>query len=236
MSHFTVAVFSDGTKTVEQLLAPYQENNMGNCPKAYLQFYDIEDEYRAEYEEKKKNKGAEFEEEYPSWTEYIENYCEIDKDPETGHYGYWENPNAKWDWWQIGGRFAGCKGRTEGKVKEYDFTPDEKIYKESCRFWEIAIEGQPLLKGEEKPYILYKTEYYKDRYHDKENYARIQSNFNTWAVITPDGAWYQQGQMGWWLFSDETHEEAEDWYKNYKARFIDTADPEWELTIVDCHI
>lgn len=37
MSHFTVAVFSDGSKTVEKLLAPYQENNMGDCPKEYLE-------------------------------------------------------------------------------------------------------------------------------------------------------------------------------------------------------
>ena len=29
MSHFTVAVFTDGTKSLEELLAPYQENNMG---------------------------------------------------------------------------------------------------------------------------------------------------------------------------------------------------------------
>lgn len=24
-----------------------------------------------------------------------------------GRYGYWHNPNAKWDWWQLGGRWAG---------------------------------------------------------------------------------------------------------------------------------
>lgn len=28
MSHFSVAVFSDEKKTVKELLAPYQENNM----------------------------------------------------------------------------------------------------------------------------------------------------------------------------------------------------------------
>jgi hypothetical protein len=31
----------------------------------------------------------------------------IAKDEETGKYGYWENPNAKWDWYQLGGRWAG---------------------------------------------------------------------------------------------------------------------------------
>lgn len=32
--------------------------------------------------------------------------CE-ESDPETGRYGYWENPNRKWDWYQIGGRWTG---------------------------------------------------------------------------------------------------------------------------------
>lgn len=28
-------------------------------------------------------------------------------DKKTGRYGYWRNPNAKWDWWTIGGRWSG---------------------------------------------------------------------------------------------------------------------------------
>lgn len=36
MSHFAVAVISDGTKTIEELLAPYQENNMEDCRKSSL--------------------------------------------------------------------------------------------------------------------------------------------------------------------------------------------------------
>jgi hypothetical protein len=39
--------------------------------------------------------------------------------------------------------------------------------------------------------------------------------------------------MGWWGIS--SNEEA-DWDKKYKERFIDTANPAWILTIVDCHI
>ena len=46
MSHFTVAVITESLDKVDELLAPYQENNMGNCPKEYLEFYDIEEEYR----------------------------------------------------------------------------------------------------------------------------------------------------------------------------------------------
>lgn len=52
MSHFACAVIMDGTKTLEELMAPYQENNMENVPEQYLEFRDETDEYRKEYEEK----------------------------------------------------------------------------------------------------------------------------------------------------------------------------------------
>jgi len=29
------------------------------------------------------------------------------RDPRKGRYGYWENANAKWDWYTVGGRWAG---------------------------------------------------------------------------------------------------------------------------------
>ena len=40
MSHFTVGVFIDTKKDKKlgDLLAPYQENNMGDCTKEYLEF------------------------------------------------------------------------------------------------------------------------------------------------------------------------------------------------------
>jgi len=57
--------------------------------------------------------------------------------------------------------------------------------------------------------------------------------FTTFAVILPDGKWYEKGEMGWWACV--SNEEAE-WEEKYKERFLDNADPEWTLTIVDCHI
>lgn len=38
---------------------------------------------------------AEYAEDYQGWTQH------------EGAYGYWHNPNAKWDWWVVGGRWAG---------------------------------------------------------------------------------------------------------------------------------
>lgn len=71
MSHFSVLVIGDN---VEGQLAPFQENNMGDCPKQYLEFTADEDS---------------------------------EVDDITGKKGYWKNPNAKWDWYRVGGRWAG---------------------------------------------------------------------------------------------------------------------------------
>jgi|GEM_PF-4254326 len=39
--------------------------------------------------------------------EYIQENYGYQKNPDTGEWGLWENPKAKWDWYQIGGRWRG---------------------------------------------------------------------------------------------------------------------------------
>lgn len=169
MSHFTVAVITKGMPygdAIEKALAPYQENNMGDCPKEFLEFHSMSAEYKDEYEtgttkrvrtkdgnllhpwdsslfvevteeeyEKAKAEGRRtsftsiphkkwsaqvrfesigaelvnlpWKEVYATFEEYLESWHDATKDEEVDDYGYWENPNAKWDWWQIGGRWAG---------------------------------------------------------------------------------------------------------------------------------
>ena len=53
MSHYTVAVIVDklDENEVAKMLAPYQENNMGDCPREYLAFNSITEEYKKTYEE-----------------------------------------------------------------------------------------------------------------------------------------------------------------------------------------
>lgn len=53
MSHYTVAVIVDklDENEIAKMLAPYQENNMGDCPREYLAFNSITEEYKKTYEE-----------------------------------------------------------------------------------------------------------------------------------------------------------------------------------------
>lgn len=120
-------------------------------------------------------------------------------------------------------------------MKHIDFSMDQEAYEDALRFWDVAVNHKEAEPGEEYT-TFFKEEYYREYYGDRETYARHQAQFSTFAVVTPDGVWHEKGRMGWFGCSGETADEAKDWEDHYKERFIDTADPEWFLTIVDCHI
>lgn len=169
------------------------------------------------------------------------------------------NPKSKWDWYSIGGRFPGrLKAKTghhgEGsafrnnpridgefdsaRVGDIDFSLDMNEYNKAIRYWEVVVEKQPLKENENKDnfFNFYRDGYYEEYYKDKETYATICASCNTYAVVTPDGKWHEKGQMLYFGLSSETADESLDWDLHYKERFLDTADPDWTLTIVDCHI
>ena len=179
MSHFTVMVrvspelasAHDGNinAAVTAMLAPYQANNMGDCPRQYLTFYDQETEYLEEYETGSvemveiedgtrvwpwderfrvpgtfglggsthappahlKRVQVPHKERYPTFDEFCSDYHSSRRDPEKGRHGYWENPNKKWDWWVIGGRWTGffpVKAGAEiriGKPGAFSSPPDQ---------------------------------------------------------------------------------------------------------------
>jgi hypothetical protein len=138
MSHFTVLVIGDNP---EAQLEPYQENNMGDCPKEYMTFNDIEANERADYLAADKD----IKKKYPTFEEYIEDYVGYKKDEKTGKYGYWSNPNAKWDWYTLGGRWhdffklkqgtSGYKGTNRSDEKEKDG------YADSAQMKDIDFKG-----------------------------------------------------------------------------------------------
>ncbi|GIP08174.1 hypothetical protein J1TS5_03440 [Paenibacillus macerans] len=295
MSHFTVAVITDDLDKLEKLLAPYQENNMGDCPREYMEFNDVEEENRKSYEtdtvtrvkledgklvketdsrfavqdnrdpwpttryvvpEHLERIEISIKEEYPTFEEYIENYVGYSKDPEIGKYGYWENPNAKWDWWTLGGRWSdslllktgsradvaqikdiffiqeaivptGLSVEIEGFHVPASLAPTFQLAaSEASQEWGTVISGQG----------FYKPEYYLKRFRDKETFINESLSFSTYAVITPDGVWHAKGEMGWFGMSSESPEEAQEFSNSYFDTFIKNANPEHYLAVVDCHI
>ena len=175
---------------------------------------------------------------------------DADVDPITGKKGYWHNPNARWDWYSIGGRWAGklklkkAEGVGTGvkccdtaRVRDCDFSPDEEEYREAIRCWEIAVEGSPMTEEEREKYVLlYKGEYYIQQFGSKENYAKQMSDFSTYAFITADGEWHETGRMGWFGVDDATRESREAYREAFTDYLEEAREQDLLITIVDCHI
>ena len=82
----------------------------------------------------------------------------------------------------------------------------------------------------------YSKEYLKAKFPTEEEYKKSITKFSTHAVLTPDGEWHEPGEIGWWGSTSATLEQDIEFEKNYEEKFIKAANPEWKLTIVDCHI
>ena len=229
MSHFTVAVFHRPDQDIETLLAPYDETLR---VEPYVEFTREE---AIAYARKHYKSVADMSDDR-CYAYMAEDY----KTDAEGNLLSTYNPKSKWDWWTEGGRWAGMlkvdgKKVDSARVADIDFTPDPLEYEAALRYWDVVVEHQEKRPGEE--YVsLYGEQYYLDYYGDRETYARYMTQFSTYAVVTPDGEWHEKGRMGWFGASSETPDEARDWEEHYRERFLDSAEADWLLTIVDCHI
>jgi len=157
MSHFTTIVVTRNGQDPEELLAPYIEQEEDGF-RQYFEF-DVEVEAKdfakraKEIVDELKKDDKELEE----WKQLLKDkkYTEILEKwfggvLHKGDWGYWHNPNAKWDWYAFGGRWAGYfkakKGKT-GERGEPSWGRDEKWkypegYYDALRFEDIDWEGQ----------------------------------------------------------------------------------------------
>lgn len=232
MSHYAVAVFHKADQEISDLLAPYDEN-MAVEPYISMSRQEAIDYAREHY------KGYDQKSDEECWQCMADDAGEGMTD-EAGNIYSTYNPKSKWDWWYEGGRWGGMLNRNgesvdSGRFGDLSFPLDEEAYKDALRFWDSYVDHKPDPEGKRHTSI-FKEEYYLEYYGDRETYARQQASFSTYAVVTPDGEWHAPGDMGWFGCSSESGDESRDWYDHYKERFLDTADPDWILTIVDCHI
>ena len=230
MSHFIVAVIHAEDEPLEELLAPYDEC-LEMEPYIEITRQEAIDYMKKNYPKKYKTDQERL--------EFMYRGRDVDED---GNILSTANPEARWDWWVVGGRWKNYLRVKGGQVdsapiKDVDFSLDQKAYEQALRFWSVVVDHEPIsedIEGEYKDF--WGPQYYVDTYGTKENYAKQCAQFSTWAVITPDGEWHECGQMGWFGLSSETKETRDDWYDNYYDRFIANIDPELWITIVDCHI
>ena len=196
-------------------------------------------------------------------------YAEFEEDadgelnPANGKHGYWFNPNAKHDYWMLGGRWRGQLKLQQGKtgrygdaswmrkgesvdptrcdcakVRDCDFTPSEAVRTQAMRYWEVVVECKPLRESEKQEDFIsfYNKEYYLEQYETKEQYADHCSRFHTHSYLTPEGEWVQTGEMGWFGLDDATAESRKA-YESAFAKYLKEAEQQdLFINIVDCHI
>jgi hypothetical protein len=280
MSHYTVAVITDKLNKIGEMLAPYSENMevepyVDETKEAIINSA----KERKERVLQRKEKGEELDKydiEYLNANTDEELYklqiYEDESYDKNGNHLTTYNPNSKWDWYEIGGRWnkillvkeevkdieegtpswgnldsinkkapEGFKWVTGAKIKDIEFEKAiefNNTYNKSIRFWELYVEGQEPQNEEEKEMIkweIYKKEYYIERYETKENYAKINSIFTTWALLDEKG-WHEKGEMGWFAIANDTKDSELLFIEKFTETIQKPENQDKYLVIVDCHI
>lgn len=224
MSHFAIAVITSDPDNLSDMLAPYDE---GISVEPYIR--ETSEEVIKTYKEKT---GA-TEVDINSLIEWAKEWYDEDIDEQCNILTTY-NPNSKWDWYSIGGRWSDLLDNIKGekvlvaKIKDINFNSlrnDPVIINQLKEEWEMNIAGDS----------FYKPEYFIQKYKDLEGYIKYNLTFSTYAVLNNDG-WHEPGQMGWFATTDATVDQERDWNSTYYETFIANVDPELYLIIVDCHI
>lgn len=145
------------------------------------------------------------------------------------------NPDSKWDWHVIGGRWSNYLRLKNGEradyaqIKNIDFSPDKEAYHEALQFWEMHIE-----EGDSPEIAIYSREYYLELFGNKEEYADFEARFTLFALVH-EGVWHEEGEMGLLGTSDTTRESRQEFIK-FVDETLKAVDPDKYLVIVDCHI
>lgn len=146
------------------------------------------------------------------------------------------NPDSKWDWWSVGGRWSGIL-----KLKKSDERRD------ILPFGDIDFDTMTAsnIQKAEKNWAAAEGKNGQDRFlnhgvgkEDTHESFVFERSFPivTFAVITKDGKWHERGSMGWWAIVSDEKETYADWASKYQERFLNNLDSEDVLVILDLHI
>jgi hypothetical protein len=113
------------------------------------------------------------------------------------------NPRARWDWWEIGGRWHGVVQGHE--VIEQQANLDA---------------GGPL---DRTGHLA----------HNMVQVMDLDPGTDFFAILTPDGEWYERGRMGWFGFVQDEKPQR-DW-EAIRSEIL-SAYPRCYIVGIDCHI
>lgn len=147
---------------------------------------------------------------------------------------YVYNPEARWDWWSVGGRWKGWLKTKDGKsvdscyLKDIDF---DKIREEEIKNM-LKARKQELeyAKQYNREPMMWGFDKFPTEEEIKNQYKKPLSPY----AILHEGDWISKGDMGWFGMSNDKYTD-EDWDK-YFYDFIGQLPGDTKITIVDCHI
>ena len=275
MSHFTVIIDTTNS-SVEEQLEPFDENleveaHLKDC---YCSRHNLNVKVTKELEKlfggsfdkvKREPYNAMDKSVQPDWEEWIADW--VGKEEElkvkfakykkpsksctdcngTGKYETTYNQDSKWDWYSIGGRWAGYfivkKGvepeRGEPSLLMSDFKYED-LSADIVQKRDIDLEAMlkkqkaDLDKRWEKrddPFANISKKMTKEQYMEKEMKKHPLTPF---AFIDGNGEWHEKAEMGWWdMTSNDKAQEA--WEAEF-TEWFNSLPEDAELTLVDCHI
>lgn len=145
MSHFIVMVVSetDERSELEKILQPWHQYECTGTKDQYVEFvppHESDEELENTFQEVK----GEYK--YENRIQYMEDYYGYEQNKK-GDWGRWTNPNAKWDWWSVGGRWTGSL-----KLKETILIEDKNSVPDLCGFSVNEIQEiiKQIQKGNDK--------------------------------------------------------------------------------------
>ena len=161
-------------------------------------------------------------------------YASEDMIDENGNLISTYNPDSKWDWYEVGGRWSGLLPlknggfANEATVGEVDFSLDKEEYEKSLTVWNAVVNNKPLPAGLDWGSLGFfsrpNKDYFLERYGNATDYAESQAVFTTHDVITADGVWHGRD------------DDSVSWDISYAKKFLVGLDPDMRLTIIDRHI
>nr|URC17109.1 MAG: hypothetical protein [Lokiarchaeota virus Ratatoskr Meg22_1012] len=208
---------------LEKVMKPYYE-----CLKKEFVVEIKKDELESKFEEwKVKHSDYQKEYEYKNAKEWLEKWYGYEFSENINVYGYWRNPNAKYDWYEIGGRWQGMLllkeppfGAIKGKKGLMGRDSGLCGYDGAYVFqvdWEGIQKKIQIVAEYEISHFPYSEEYKKDL-------IKSSKYFHTYSVLCKNGKWY------------ERTENVVSWAMKFKERFLDKLKPNDYVVIVDYHI
>jgi hypothetical protein len=255
MTHFTVLVrfegkIEDTEKILEKLLEPYEENERVDPYKHYMSKEDVD--------MMAKNYGVESTDTESLIKKMIEWHGAEGGIDEEGLF-YWStyNPQSKWDWWSLGGRWSGRLVLKDG-AKGVEGRPgvgNNKTGIDAAYFKDIDFETmrQNQIKRMEEYYteFIEKAKVGTDpsiemgewiyNIHDDESMEqmiirKIGLGEITASAVLDENGWHEPHKMGWFGCTYDETETYETWCNKLRERFLSNTTENTIIAMVDCHI